>query len=56
MSASRRKPKGKRTVNKTRPENRSYVPTTALASAVEFDDGIMRAPLTDGRIPSIPII
>ena len=35
---------------------RAYVPTTALAKAVEFDDDMMHVSLTDGRIISVPII
>jgi hypothetical protein len=34
----------------------SYVPTTALADSVEFDDTMMHLSLTDGRIISVPII
>jgi hypothetical protein len=35
---------------------RAYVPTTALAKAVNFDDALMHVTLTDGRIVSVPII
>jgi hypothetical protein len=35
---------------------RAYVPTTALAKAVNFDDAAMYVTLTDGRILSVPII
>jgi hypothetical protein len=35
---------------------RAYVPTTALAKAVKFDDEMMHVYLTDGRIISAPII
>ena len=35
---------------------RAYVPTTALAKAVEFDDDMMHVFLTDGRMISVPII
>lgn len=35
---------------------RAYVPTTALAKTVEFDDEMMHVSLTDGRIISVPII
>ena len=35
---------------------RAYVPTTALAKAMEFDDDMMHVFLTDGRIISVPII
>ena len=34
---------------------RAYVPTTALAKSVEFDEVMMRVTLTDGRILSVPI-
>ena len=42
-----------------RPESkagRSYVPTTALAKSVEFDEMMMRVTFTDGRILNVPII
>lgn len=35
---------------------RAYVPTTALAQSVAFDDDMMHVSLTDGRIISVPII
>ncbi len=35
---------------------RAYVPTTALAKSVEFNDEMMHVFLTDGRIISVPII
>jgi hypothetical protein len=35
---------------------RSYVPTTALAKAVEFDGDMMRVTFTDGRVLSVPLI
>ncbi|HEX6293228.1 MAG TPA: DUF2442 domain-containing protein [Herpetosiphonaceae bacterium] len=35
---------------------RAYVPTTALAKAVTFDDALMHVTLTDGRIIGVPII
>jgi hypothetical protein len=34
----------------------AYVPTTALAKEVTFDDDLMHVFLTDGRIISVPII
>ena len=34
---------------------RAYVPTSALAKAVEFDDEMMHVHLTDGRIISVPL-
>ena len=42
---------------KSKPKfRRAYVPTTALAKAVEFNHGMMNVFLTDGRIISVPII
>jgi Protein of unknown function (DUF2442) len=35
---------------------RAYVPTTALAKAVAFDDLLMHITFTDGRALSVPII
>ena len=35
---------------------RAYRPTTALAKAVKFRDGMMEVYLTDGRIISVPLI
>ena len=35
---------------------RGYVPTTAQAKSVEFDDEMMHVSLTDGRLISVPII
>lgn len=34
---------------------RAYVPTSALAKAVEFDDEMMHVRLTDGRVISVPL-
>jgi hypothetical protein len=34
---------------------RAYVPTSALARAVEFDDEMMRVSLTDGRVVGVPL-
>lgn len=34
---------------------RAYVPTTALAKSVKFDQEMMHVHLTDGRIISVPI-
>ena len=38
------------------PHRRAYVPTTALAQSVDFDDDMMHVSLTDGRTISVPII
>lgn len=35
---------------------RAYVPTTALAKLVSFDDEMMHVSLTDGRQISVPIV
>ena len=35
---------------------RAFVPTTALAKAVDFDDALMHVTLTDGRMLSVPLI
>jgi hypothetical protein len=35
---------------------RAYVPTTALAKSVNFDEEMMHVSLTDGRCISVPII
>jgi hypothetical protein len=34
---------------------RAYVPTTALAKSVSFDEELMHVSLTDGRVISVPI-
>lgn len=34
---------------------RAYVPTTALAKSLEFDEHSMRVVFTDGRILSVPL-
>ena len=34
---------------------RAYVPTSALANGVEFDDEMMRVSLTDGRVIGVPL-
>lgn len=35
---------------------RAYVPTSALAQSIVFDDELMHVHLTDGRIISVPLI
>lgn len=35
---------------------RAYVPATALAKSLTFDDELMHVSLTDGRIISVPLI
>ena len=45
------------TLVKSKPKFRqAYVPTTALAKVVEFDEDMMHVFLTDGRIIGVPII
>lgn len=34
---------------------RAFVPTTALAKSVDFDEDMMHVLLTDGRLVSVPI-
>ena len=34
---------------------RAYVPVSALAQSVSFDDEMMHVSLTDGRVISVPI-
>jgi len=35
---------------------RAYVPTTALAKSISFDEEMMHVSLADGRLISVPII
>ncbi|PYS61478.1 MAG: DUF2442 domain-containing protein [Acidobacteria bacterium] len=35
---------------------RAYVPTSALANSVRFDEEMMHVSLTDGRVVSVPVI
>ena len=35
---------------------RAFVPATALAKSVEFDDVMLRVSLTDGRILCVPLV
>src|SRR5580765_7615382 len=39
-----------------RKSRRSYVPNTALAMSVKFEDDMMQVSLTDGRVVSAPVI
>ena len=43
-------------VNTDAKSARAFVPTTALAKAVSFDEEMMHVSLTDGRSISVPII
>jgi hypothetical protein len=36
-------------------KSRTFVPSTALAKAVEFEEDMMRVLFTDGRILSVPL-
>jgi hypothetical protein len=42
-------------VNPSKAEHRAYVPTSALAKSVEFDDSMMHVSLMDGRVISTPL-
>jgi Protein of unknown function (DUF2442) len=55
MSTSARKAKGPTKSSKRKPE-RAYVPTTALAKSVEFDEAMMRVFFTDGRVLGVPLV
>ena len=35
---------------------RAYVPRSALATSVDFSDGLMHVTLVDGRIISVPVL
>jgi hypothetical protein len=41
--------------NTIRRRPRAYVPATALAKSVEFDEVMMRVTFTDGRVLSVPL-
>jgi Protein of unknown function (DUF2442) len=43
-------------VNSNPKSQRAYVPTSALAKTVSFDQDMMHVSLTDGRLISVPII
>jgi hypothetical protein len=43
-------------VNTDAKPQRAYVPTTALAKSISFDEEMMHVTLTDGRRVSVPII
>ena len=43
-------------ISSKRKFRRAYVPQTALAKAVAFNDDLMQVFLTDGRIISVPVI
>ena len=55
MSTSARKaPTGVR--NKKVKQPRAYVPVTALAKTVDFDDTMMQVTFTDGRVLGVPLV
>src|SRR5438874_8956685 len=54
MSTSARKPK-RPAAKKRGKEERSFVPLTALAKLVNFDDVMMRVTFTDGRVLCVPL-
>jgi len=54
MSTSARKSQAAARSKKTKP-HRAYVPVTALAKSVEFDDVMMRVTFTDGRVLGVPL-
>jgi hypothetical protein len=54
MTTSARKAKTQKRGDKP-PYQRSFVPSTALAKTVDFDDVMMRITLTDGRLLSVPL-
>lgn len=55
MSTSADKPRGQAKGRKSRPQ-RSFVPTTALAKTVTFDDAMMHVTFTDGRVLGVPLV
>jgi hypothetical protein len=55
MSSSEKKPKPTKK-NKQRTARRSYIPSTALAQAVAFDDAMMHVTFVDGRVLSVPLV
>jgi len=55
MTTSARKPQTQsRAKNPKRQQ--AFVPTTALAKAVECDEEMMRVTLTDGRVLAVPLV
>jgi len=55
MSTSRREPKAQVRSRQAKPR-RAYVPVTALAKRVNFEDEMMEVTFTDGRILSVPLV
>jgi len=54
MSTSARNPK-QPTRNQNLPRERSFVPVSALAKRVEFDDAMMQVTFADGRVLGVPL-
>jgi hypothetical protein len=54
MSTSARKPQSSVRSKKTK-HPRAYVPVSALAKAVEFDDALMWVTFSDGRVLGVPL-
>src|SRR2546430_17735368 len=54
MRTSTNKPSPAARTKKTK-SRRSYVPTTAQAKSVAFDDATMQVTFTDGRVLSVPL-
>lgn len=54
MSTSARKPREPARSKKLKLQ-RGYVPVTALAKGVEFDDVMMQVTFSDGRVLSVPL-
>lgn len=55
MSTSAGKSRKPAQTSKPKPK-RAYVPVTALAKSVEFDDIQMRVTFTDGRVLGVPLV
>lgn len=55
MSTSARKSRSPSQRNKAKLQ-RAYVPVTALAKSVDFDDVQMRVTFMDGRVLSVPLV
>jgi hypothetical protein len=57
MSTSARNPRpaDRRKPAKAARPQRAFVPRTALAKAVDFDDAMMRVTFTDGRVLAVPL-
>lgn len=55
MSTSARKPRGQARGKKPKPM-RAYLPVSALAKSVEFDDEMMHVAFTDGRVLGVPLV